>query len=347
LSELRKAVIIQTAFPGDVVLTLPVARILKRSVPGITIGFVAIPSVVGLFEGNPSIDTVHIYDKKRNDRGLYGFLRRVNELKAAGYDCAIIPHRSMRSALLARCAAIPRRIGFDTASGKFLMTDVVRYAGHTHEIGRNIALLGPLGISGPAEDPEIPCPDHAAVAVEKFCRDFRLPERPRVIALAPGSVWATKRWPADRYAQLASMLIRDGFSVVMVGGEDDAPLCRDIAAAVENGTVAVAAGQFSLVQSAELLRRCGLLVSNDSAPVHLAAAAHTPVLAIFGPTIPSFGFAPRGRHDRVIQTEGLECRPCSIHGGNKCPTGTFYCMLRITPQRVHDEIMSVAGKGGG
>jgi heptosyltransferase II len=345
LPEPRKAVIIQTAFPGDVVLTLPVARILKRSFPGVTIGFVAIPAVAGLFEGNPSVDTVHIYDKKRNDSGMYGFLRKVKELKEAAYDCAIVPHRSIRSALLARCASIPRRIGFDTSSGKFLMTDVVRYAGRAHEIGRNLALLEPLGISVPSEEPEIPCPDHAAVAVEKFCRDNHLPERSRVVALAPGSVWATKRWPADRYAQLASMLVRDGFSVVMIGGEDDAPFCRNIAGAVENGTAAVAAGQFSLVQSAELLRRCGLLVSNDSAPVHLAAAARTPVVAIFGPTLPEFGIAPRGEHDRVVQTGGLDCRPCSIHGGQKCPTGTFACMLRITPQQVYDEI--IAAKGGG
>ncbi|HEX9006414.1 MAG TPA: glycosyltransferase family 9 protein, partial [Bacteroidota bacterium] len=83
-----------------------------------------------------------------------------------------------------------------------------------------------------------------------------------------------------------------------------------------------------------LLRRCRLLVTNDTAPQHLAVAVGTPVVAIFGPTVPRFGFAPIGPLDTVVETPGLVCRPCGIHGGERCPIGTFECMNLITVQHV-------------
>ena len=96
-----------------------------------------------------------------------------------------------------------------------------------------------------------------------------------------------------------------------------------------------------MLQSAEVIRRCSLLVSNDSAPMHLAIAVETPVVAIFGATIPGFGFAPYGKHDAVIETDGLTCRPCSIHGGNTCPITTFDCMVRISSDVVYDKAVEV------
>jgi heptosyltransferase-2 len=106
------------------------------------------------------------------------------------------------------------------------------------------------------------------------------------------------------------------------------------------------AGQLSLLQSAAMLERASLLVSNDSAPMHLAGAVGTPVIAIFGATAPSYGFGPSGPFDRVVETPGLACRPCAIHGGPKCPIGTFECMERITPDRLLAEIQDLLAKRG-
>jgi heptosyltransferase-2 len=99
------------------------------------------------------------------------------------------------------------------------------------------------------------------------------------------------------------------------------------------------AGKLSLLQSAELIKRSHVIISNDSAPMHLAVAVATPVVAIFGATVPEYGFAPRGAHDIVIETKGLKCRPCSIHGGKTCPIGTFECMIAITPELVVNKVM--------
>jgi heptosyltransferase-2 len=99
----------------------------------------------------------------------------------------------------------------------------------------------------------------------------------------------------------------------------------------------------TLLESAELIRRCRVIVSNDSAPAHLASAVGTPVVAIFGATVPRFGFGPRGPGDIVVETEGLFCRPCGIHGGNSCPIKTFECMERILPERVFREVVLRVG----
>jgi heptosyltransferase-2 len=168
------------------------------------------------------------------------------------------------------------------------------------------------------------------------------------VAVAPGSVWNTKRWPADRFADLVRRLNAARLPVVLVGGKDDVPLCDEIARAAGHPAVLNVAGRLSLLQSAELIRRCRLVVSNDSAPMHLAVAMRVPVVAIFGATVPSFGFSPAGPRDVVVETGGLSCRPCGIHGGKRCPVGTFECMLAIDTARVFDRVAALLhdrGKG--
>ena len=90
----------------------------------------------------------------------------------------------------------------------------------------------------------------------------------------------------------------------------------------------------SLLESAELIRRCQAALTNDSAPCHLAVSVGTPVVAIFGPTVPAFGFAPYGPHNQIVEITDLDCRPCSIHGTRKCPKKHFLCMKRITVHEV-------------
>ncbi|MDE3059308.1 MAG: glycosyltransferase family 9 protein, partial [Bacteroidota bacterium] len=121
----------------------------------------------------------------------------------------------------------------------------------------------------------------------------------------------------------------------------DELLCSEIIKTTGDSHVRSAAGMFSILRSAELIRRCDVLISNDSAPMHLAVAMRTPVVAIFGATSPAFGFAPYGKRDVVVQRNDLDCRPCSIHGGGKCPIGTFDCMTGISAKRVCEEAEEV------
>ncbi len=338
---MKRLLLFHTAFPGDIILTLPLLQALRRHLPESRITTVTTPAAAEVLQHHPAVDERLLYDKRGEQKSLRAALHLARELRTRAFDAALIPHRSLRSALVCRRADIPRRIGFATSAGRWLLTDTVPDDRQAHEIARNLALLRPLGV--PADGAELPDLFPGAAereAVERFFRDRPQLGTARLAAVAPGSVWNTKRWPADRFTALLRLLAGRGFSIVLVGGESDRPLCAEIAAAAgEDVPVADASGRFTLLGSAELLRRCRICVSNDSAPMHLAVAVRTPVVAVFGPTVPAFGFGPAGRGDRVVGVEGLTCRPCSIHGGARCPTGTFACMLGIPPEQVLEDIM--------
>lgn len=342
LSDKIKILIVQTAFIGDVVLALPLAQVLREKLPDSKIDFVTIPRAAGLTANHPAINNVIIYDKRGKDKGIIGLLRLAKQLKTQSYDVAIVPHRSIRSALLVYLAGCIKRIGFNRSAGKFLFTDVVRYPASMHEVQRNITLLRPMAILQQSkESPTVYPTDEDRKIVDKLLFDEELLDTKKLIAVAPGAVWNTKRWTEDGYIELIKKLVNGGYLVAMVGGTEDGPLCDKIIKAVGLGRVFNSAGKLSLLQSAELIKRCRVLVSNDSAPVHLAAAVNTPVVAIFGATVPAFGFGPYSEGSAVVQINDLKCRPCAIHGGNKCPIKTFDCMKRITHEMVFDKVMRV------
>jgi len=331
----RSLLVLQTAFPGDVILTLPLVQLLHDRLPGAQITVVTTPAAAPLLEGHPAVTRALPYDKRGIDAGIRGLVRMAARLRALRCDAALIPHRSLRSALVAAMARIPVRIGFDRSAGRVLLTHRVRYVPSDHEIARNLALARGLGIdAGGVLLPRLYPSAADARSVDAFLRRYSpVPDGER-IAVAPGSVWATKRWPAEKYGALIGQLAERGLHAVLVGGAEDRELCTRIAHMAPGAAAADAAGRFSLAGSAALIARCRALVANDSAPVHIASAMGVPVVAVFGPTLPSFGFAPAGPGGVVVETAGLACRPCSIHGGNRCPTGTFDCMGRIAVERV-------------
>jgi len=136
-----KIIVIQTAFLGDVILTLPMVQRLKREFPGASIDVLVVPVAAGVLHGHPDIREIILFNKRGTDSGVAGLFRMVGRLRTSGYDCAIVPHRSLRSALLARLSGIPVRIGFHTSAGGIFWTSRVKYQAETHEILRNLALL--------------------------------------------------------------------------------------------------------------------------------------------------------------------------------------------------------------
>jgi len=158
-----------------------------------------------------------------------------------------------------------------------------------------------------------------------------------LVALAPGSVWATKRWPY--YAELAR-LFSPNARIAVVGAKEDAALAEEIGAAAP-GRVIDATGKLSLLGSAELIRRCAVLVTNDSSPQHLASAVGTPTVTVFGPTVPEFGFGPLAPRSKTAGVTGLDCRPCDRHGPMQCPLGHWRCMRDLAATAVADIVAQV------
>lgn len=333
--------VIQTAFLGDVVLTTPLFDTLASARH--TVDVVVTPAGAQALLGHPSIRHLIVYDKKGNDRGMRALFRIGGGLRSTRYDVAVIPHRSFRSAMLAILSRIPRRIGFDRSAAAWTLSEIVRYSKEAHEIDRNLELLRPLGV---------PIPPKAVPSLAISSDDEQVIRRMldsagvgghHFVAVAPGSVWTTKRWPEDRFVVLVRRLAERGVPVALVGGREDESLCERIRLAAGMGKIFNAAGRLTVLQSAALIRSAGALLTNDSAPLHMAAAVGTPVVSIFGATSPAFGFGPRGPRDVVLEIQGLSCRPCAIHGGDRCPVGTFDCMLHIGPERVEAAVLAVLG----
>jgi len=330
--ETARCLVIQTAFLGDVVLTTPLLTVLAERFGPVDV--VTIPAAAGLLEHHSAVREVIRYDKHGRDRGWRGFLRLARELRRRRYQLVYLPHRSLRSAALALRTGARTRIGFAGSPGAISYTVRVPRPAEGHEVERllSLAQLPPGGTAPPVSLGLVPT-DHAAavswLAAQGIGPDF--------VALAPGSAWATKRWPY--YGELSARLERTS---VVVGSDADVPLANAIVAGGAGRAVS-AAGALSLRASAALIQRAAVLVTNDSAPLHLATAVGTPVVAVFGPTVPEFGFGPRRQGDLVVGHGELACRPCSKHGPQECPLGHHRCMRELSVEAVASAVTRVAG----
>jgi len=331
----EKILIIQTAFLGDVILATPFLKAVRKKYSHSKIFFLLIPQTSGLLQNNLFLDELIVYDKKGKEKGVFSFFNLLKKIKALGFDLAFVPHRSLRSALLVYFAGIPQRVGFDKSAGSFLFTKKIRYIQNQPEVKRNLSLLEKDLFSENDFLPELfPSEEDFRYIVNLF-KSWDIKRNDKIVGIAPGSVWETKRWLPERFGKVAESLMEKlGAKVVFLGGKEDEDLCLEISKDMKNKSF-IAAGKTSPLQSAALISRCKVVLSNDTAPMHIAVAMRVPVVAIFGSTIPEFGFAPTGGKDIIIQKE-VYCRPCGIHGKRRCPEKHFRCMKEITAEEVFD-----------
>ncbi len=312
--------VIQTAFLGDVVLTTPLLSAIAAHHGPVDV--VTTPIAAPLLETHPAVRKVIVYDKRGRDRGWAGLRKLAQRLKTEQYQRAYLPHRSLRTAALGMLARIPARIGF-SGPWSFLYTAARPKPPLGHESDRLLALADEAPGAYPPHLRPTTADERAAAAVATGA----------FVALAPGSIWGSKRWPY--YAELAAKLA-EHVAVVVVGGPDDVELGDTIVQAVRpsDRQAVNACGRLTLRESAALIGRASALVTNDSAPLHLATAMGTPVVALFGPTVTEFGFGPLRAGDVALDVDQLQCRPCSPHGPPQCPLGHHRCMRELTVEAV-------------
>ncbi|HEY8793768.1 MAG TPA: glycosyltransferase family 9 protein [Gemmatimonadaceae bacterium] len=323
--------VVQTSFLGDTVLTTPLIAELATRGP---VSVVVTPASAPLLARNPDIHELFVYDKRGADAGVRGFRRLAQQLRApdaragAPPPIAYLAQRSVRSAALVLAAGYTLRVGFEGSAGQTLYSRRVPYREDRHHAER----LWRLAFEESEVLSPIPAPlrpklfpgDAERRAVDALLGSGSDP-RP-LIALAPGSVWATKRWPY--YGQLAGVLAPH-FRLAVVGGSADSPEAASIADFSGAQGVVDGTASLSLLASAELIGRARLLVTNDSAPQHLASAMGTKTITIFGPTVEEFGFGPLAPHSISLGLDALACRPCHHHGPPHCPLGHWRCMREL------------------
>ncbi|MBP7149490.1 MAG: lipopolysaccharide heptosyltransferase II [Acidobacteria bacterium] len=327
---MNRILVIQTAFLGDVVLTTPLLRELRRAQPAAELVVVSTPLGVQTLTGLRHVGRLLAFEKKGVQRGVLGMGRFARDLRRERFDAVVAAQRSSRTALLALASGAPVRVGFAGAPGSWSYTREVRWDRAHHAVRRYLALSGPLGGDPESADPtpELAVLDDARAEVLHLLGEAGVPAGAQLVGIAPGSIWGTKRWLPERYAELARALREDGARPLLLGSPAERELCERIAA--QAGDVApVLAGRTSVPQLTALLSLCAALVTNDSGPGHVASAVGTPVVAVFGPTVPAFGYTPFGPRNAVVEQLGLACRPCDSHGPQVCPLGHHRCMTEI------------------
>jgi heptosyltransferase-2 len=344
------SLVIQTSFLGDMVLTTPLLVRLAQRGP---VDVVATPQSAPLLANHPAVRDVIVYDKRGAASGMRGLVRTARTLRTRaggeprGVTVAYLAQGSLRSATLARLAGIAQRVGFDSSAGRRLYTRIVPFDRTLHHAERlwRLANVDDEAPAAPLHPRLYPSSNDHAAAASLLQSAGVLPGAP-ILVLAPGSVWATKRWP--HYRSLAIALATDPRTararLVVLGGSADSGLAREIAEAMQsiNAPLPIdATGRLPLLGSAALLQRAGAIVTNDSLPLHLASAVGTPTVALFGPTTPEMGFGPLAPSAETLGVAGLSCRPCHAHGPSACPLGHWRCMEELSVARVIDAVADV------
>jgi len=329
-----RILVLQTAFLGDIILTIPLILALKTVYPNSHLALLTTPAGREALQELPELDEIISYDKKKTEKGLAGFFRKARELRAKKFDLAVSPHRSFRSAFLLYLASIPVLAGFADSAFPWVYHLRVKPRKRDHTVLRNLSLLEPIAELPENFEPRIKLPAPENFALEKF--GLSLKQRP-LIGFAPGSAWPTKRWPAQRFGELAKILEQElGAKIVLLGDNGDISLCSEVER-LSGAGIKNLAGKTGLKDLFGLISNLDCLVSNDSAPVHIASGFSIPTVVIFGPTSPAFGFGPRQSPHRILEKE-LSCRPCHHHGPIKCPEGHFRCMKDISGKEAADAV---------
>lgn len=323
---MQKILVIQTAFIGDVILATAVVEQLHASFPGAAIDFLLRRGNESLFQGHPFLRRVIVRDKSRGK--ARSLLQVLSKVRAERYDLVVNLHRFLSSGLIAGFSKAEHVCGFakNPLSWRYdhKAPHVVSEAGPgLHEVERNQGVIAHL-TDGKA----------AKVRLYPSAADFDLVrEEGPYVCIAPTSVWFSKQWPWERWAELIR-LAPEGVRVFLLGAPGDRGACGVIAEAAGRRDVVNRAGDLTLLQSAALMAGAEMNYVNDSAPLHLASAVDAPVTAVFLSTVPRFGFGPRSKESRVVETElALDCRPCGLHGFKACPKGHFRC-AEIDPAAV-------------
>lgn len=319
---------------GDAVMCLPALDSLRALYPSADISLLAKPKVVPVFENNPAVSAIIVYDGKKHG-GLLGQLRLSGELKKKQFDLAVLFQNAFGAALISFLASAKERVGYarDLRSGlltkAILVTDEIKTK---HQVFYYLNIIKELGGKMPKNPvPRIHISNAEAASAKKFLEENGLREKP-VFGAAPGASFGpAKKWPPERFAAVLKGLTEEfGGAALIFGGPDDKEACAGVKAAMP--AALDLSGKLSLRESMALMARVNAFITNDSGPMHIAAALGVPTVAIFGSTEDSLT-GPVGKKAAAVRTK-TKCSPCFKR---ECRFGHYECLTRVEAGRVLDK----------
>ncbi|MCW5981425.1 MAG: lipopolysaccharide heptosyltransferase II [Bryobacteraceae bacterium] len=329
-----------TNWVGDAVMSLPAIRLVRERFPEAHITMLAKPWVADLYVRERVVDRMVLYMAG----SWWEVWKLALSLRQERFDCAILLQNALEAALIARVAGIPRRIGYNRYGRGFLLTDAIPPPKPgvipRHESFYYLELLRRAGITEALPENEAIMFAGAAEArragLERFAAAGM--DRP-AFGVSPGAAFGgAKRWFPERFAATAERVARArGFGVALFGSSAERPLCQELADRLRAAGLPVRnfAGETTLGEFIEMAAACAVFLTNDSGPMHIAAASGIPTVAVFGPT-DHVATAPRTALARIVR-EPLDCSPCKLR---ECPID-HRCMTRIPAEQVADAALEL------
>jgi heptosyltransferase II len=340
---------IQTAFLGDLLLSIPILKRIREVYPAKKIHLLCRKNLGSLLLENNIVDVVH--DSFQSTKPSLREVQRT--FKNQKFDLIVCPHESLRSSLICALISAENKIGFYHFYDQWIFKQSLPRPRQYPEALRQLSLLT---LIDPATDqnfqelienqaPFSQIPTWASMQIRayqnvenrnKWKEEFYFSDDKKVICLAPGSVWPTKQWGGEKYSALAQRFVKKGMHVVLIGAPQESHLAEQIVS--DCPQVQNEVGKTSLSKLAKIIACSDLLVCNDSGAMHVAAMTGTSVVSIFGPTVQKLGYQPWTQLSDVIENNELTCRPCSTHGGKRCPLGTHECMKSLDVELVEGRV---------
>lgn len=332
-----KILVIRFSSLGDLVLLTPFLKAVKGGCPDGEVHLVCKEQYAELFKENRNIDCLFTI----RDGKLGELIRLFGRLRRERFDTIIDAHNVIRSNLLYRMLNAPRK--FQLHKDQLKKTLLIKRKRNLFDnviplSTRYLELADRLGMPIRDTATELMIPGEAAERIKTIVEEAGLGGKP-LIAISPGARWETKRWPLAMYTDLVIELAELGHGIVLIGSVDDAESAKAIVEGAEAQALNLV-GKCSILETAAALKHCSVLVTNDSAPLHIAEAVGTPVIALFGPTVREFGYFPRLPRSIALEIP-LDCRPCSRNGSRPCPLGTKECLTGITPEQVAESVRTI------
>lgn len=326
-----RVLIIRLSSIGDIILTTPVLKALKKKYPDIVIDFLIIDKFKEAVMGSKYINNLILFNKEKND-GIKNMILFGKELKKNNYDYVFDLHSKIRSKVISHAIGVKT---FRYKKRGLLKSILVKCRLMKYKVDNTIVknyfgAFKDFNLEYNGEDLDFPFGKEDLERILKMKIDLK--ETP---ILAPGASKETKKWTQEGFARLIELLyIKYGKNPILIGSKEEKEMCDFINKLSGNLAVNLA-GELTLKESGALLSKGRFLITNDSGPFHIARGVNCPTFVIFGPTSPEMFEYDR---NNILIFANEKCSPCSLHGDRKCPKKHFKCMKSITAEKIMIEI---------